>query len=351
MRKMMMACALLGSTAPAMAGGPLGTAPKVEGHRTQVLTLGTLHLSELQNFDPAWLGPLLDRLAAYKPDIITIESLSGEQCATLKANPDAHADAFEGYCWDLADIEKATGFSSAAANAEIRKSFDNWPAAPTAAQRRRMAMLFVAAGDRASAQVQWLRLSPAEQKAADGVTAEMLPILNRASGKRNENYDLASALAARLGLERVYPVDDHTSDAVNAHAPKPFEDALGAHFEGFRQKPLFAEHQKSVAAIVDGPSTLAYYRKANAAHAQDAQIQGDFGGALTIKGERPWGRYYVGWWEVRNLRMAANVREAFAAHPGARVLNIVGSSHKPWYDAFMGMMSDVDVVDAEAVLR
>ena len=351
MRIVAAAALLLGLAQPAIADGPIGANPPVTGTRTKVMTLGSFHLSERQGFDPVWLAPLLDRLAAYRPDIITIEAVSGEQCAMMKANPDAYGETFDSYCWDLGKIEKATGFSTAAANAEIRKTFENWPQSPTAAQRRRLAMLFIAAGDRPSAQVQWLRLPASERRAGDGVTVEMLPILNRSSGKLNENYDVAAALAARLGLERLYLVDDHTSDAINAHAPKAFEDAIGGHFAAFRTSPLFAAHQRDMAAIVDGASTLAYYQRANAPHAQDAQIQGDFGGALALNGDGQWGRRYVGWWDVRNLRMAANIRESFAARPGARVLNIVGSSHKPWYDAYMGMMADVEVVDAAAVLR
>jgi len=30
---------------------------------------------------------------------------------------------------------------------------------------------------------------------------------------------------------------------------------------------------------------------------------------------------------------------------------IVGSSHKPWFDAYLGQMLDVKIVDAEEVLR
>jgi hypothetical protein len=47
----------------------------------------------------------------------------------------------------------------------------------------------------------------------------------------------------------------------------------------------------------------------------------------------------------------ANIREAIALAPGARVLVITGSAHKPWFDAYLGMMVDVEIVDAEAVLR
>lgn len=351
MRQLILAITALLLPAAANAGGPLGDSPPVTGQRTKVLTLGTFHLSEVKNFNADWLTPLLDKLAAYRPQIITIEAVAGEQCAMMKANPDVYSDAFETYCWDLADIEKVTGFSTAAANAEIRKTFDSWPAAPSATQRRRLAMLFLAAGDRPSAQVQWLRLPPSERHVGDGIDEKMLSILQRDNGKKNENYDVAAALAARLGLERVYLVDDHSSDAALAHEPEAFGKAQAARFEGFRETPLFQAYQRDIASMTDAKSTLAYYRKLNAAGAQEAQIRGDFGGALSAPDRELFGRHYVGWWEVRNLRMAANVRQSFVTQPGVRVLNIVGSSHKPWYDAFMGMMSDVEVIDAASALR
>ena len=48
--------------------------------------------------------------------------------------------------------------------------------------------------------------------------------------------------------------------------------------------------------------------------------------------------------------MAANIREAVAFHPGARVLNIVGSSLKPWFDRWARQMGDVQVASADEVL-
>ena len=55
------------------------------GPPTQVLTLGSPHLGQLDVLaTPAMLAPLLDKLAAYKPDVITHEGISGEQCDTLK---------------------------------------------------------------------------------------------------------------------------------------------------------------------------------------------------------------------------------------------------------------------------
>jgi bifunctional DNA-binding transcriptional regulator/antitoxin component of YhaV-PrlF toxin-antitoxin module len=49
--------------------------------------------------------------------------------------------------------------------------------------------------------------------------------------------------------------------------------------------------------------------------------------------------------------MAANIREVAGWKPGVRVLVIVGSAHKPWLDHYFRQMTDVRIVNAEAVLR
>ncbi|MCW5580623.1 MAG: hypothetical protein KIS72_04730, partial [Luteimonas sp.] len=65
---------------------------------------------------------------------------------------------------------------------------------------------------------------------------------------------------------------------------------------------------------------------------------------------RRFGRQYVTGWDARNLRMVANIATTFREHPGARVLSIVGASHKPWFDAWLAQLQGVEVVDAEALL-
>ena len=49
--------------------------------------------------------------------------------------------------------------------------------------------------------------------------------------------------------------------------------------------------------------------------------------------------------------MVANICATFGSRPGARVLNIVGNSHKAYYDAYLNLMHDVELVDTQAVLR
>lgn len=348
--KALVVAAGLALSAPASANSPLGADAPVAGPRSQVMTLATMHLSEHKSWTAAMLEPLIAKLIAYRPTIVTHEGVSGEQCEAMRAFPDLYADAYEQYCWDPSAIRDRTRLAVPEALRRVRETLESWPARPTAAQRRRLAMLLLAAGDRPSARVQWLRLAANERRPGDGLDNEMIALIERKDRPLNESYDVAAVLAARLGLERVHAVDDHSSDGVLAYQGKDFEAAIAAHFQAARSHPLFVAKLARDALVTDGASLLAYYRELNAPGAQDAQIRGDFGAAMAQQRPATPARY-VGWWDVRNLRMAANVRATFAAQPGARVLNIVGASHKPWYDTYMGMMADVEVIDSAAVLR
>lgn len=104
-------------------------------------------------------------------------------------------------------------------------------------------------------------------------------------------------------------------------------------------------------AAVETGDMLAFFRLLNAPATQRLFISFDFGSALKQDTPAQYGRQYVAWYETRNLRMVANIRAAFGNRPGARVLNIVGASHKPYYDAYLDMMHEVKLVDAEAILK
>jgi hypothetical protein len=68
----------------------------------------------------------------------------------------------------------ATGLDMPAAMAEVYKALRAWPAQATPSQRRRLAALFMAANDRASAYVQWLQLPEAERRAGDGLSSALV---------------------------------------------------------------------------------------------------------------------------------------------------------------------------------
>ena len=352
MRALILA-ALAAVAAPANAqyAPPLGDAHPVGGPRTQMLTLASTHLSGFTGkWSKEWMDPVVRRLASWRPTLITVEQLSGAQCETMRGNPAVYGEVFESYCRDAAPFQRSLRLSQPQAAADVERRLARWPKSPTAAQRRELAMLMLAAGDPYSAMVQWLRLPAAERRAGDGLSEDAAKLLSRPTGRLNETYDIAAEVAARVGLERLYAVDDHTSDATDFSSDPAFGPWQQARYDALGTSDVGRRARQADASVHDADSLLAYYRAMNAPGAVTAQIEADFGDAVADTHPKAFGRQYAAWWETRNLRMAANVREATLLHPGARVLNVVGASHKPWYDQWARQMADTEVVDASAVL-
>ncbi|MFC0253419.1 DUF5694 domain-containing protein [Massilia consociata] len=321
------------------------------GPANEVLVLGTSHLSQLpESFDPANLRPLVDRLAGWRPDGIAIEELSGTQCDFMRRYPGRYKDSIPIYCPDTAPAQAATGLDVAAATAQAEALLAAWPANPSAGQRRRLAALFLAGGEQASALVQWLQLPQAERRASDGLDATLVERLETLKDKRDESILIAARLAARLGHERVYPMDDHTADR-----PTVDRKAAGEAMSKAWDNPALKRRMEAIKAreakIGTAEGVLALYRADNAPGATQLAFDSDFGAALEESSSQRFGRRYIGYWETRNLRMAGNIRDVLAARPGMRMLVIVGASHKGYLEAYLHQMHDVRVVDAAPLLR
>jgi hypothetical protein len=326
-----------------------------KGVPNEVMVLGTAHLKYLPaTFQPASLKLLHARLLAWKPRIIAIENLSGTQCAFVRQYPQRYKDTVESYCgWDPAPARAATGLDVPAATAEIERLLANWPAAPTPAQRRHLAAVFLAGGEPVSALVQWLRLPEAERHAGDGLDATLVAALEKrliGRGGRGEDTLIAAPLAAALGLERVIAMDDHTADAPDADE-KASGEAIGKAWDNPATAKRRQTDERLHANVGDAEGVMALYRALNDPSQARLVFDSDFGAALEEPSPQQFGRGYVGYWETRNLRMAANIREAIGNLPGSRTLVIVGASHKWYLEAYLNQMHDVRIAPTTQVLR
>jgi hypothetical protein len=320
------------------------------GTPNQILVLATPHLSGLPaSFKAADLQLLIERLAAWQPHAIAIEAVSGSQCDFMRNYPDRYRDSTESYCWDPTPAQQATGLSVPAATAEAERVLASWPQAPTAANRRRLAALFLAGGEQPSALVQWLRLPESERRAGDGLDDALVTRLNTLRDRKNENFLIGAVLAARLGQERLYAMDDHTADA-----PVADEDAYGAALTKAWNNPA-SDKRKAMSDALEAKlgtpeAVLNMYRAYNVPGLAKVTFDSDFGAALEEPSQK-FGRGYVGYWETRNLRMASNIRDMLSLQPGIRALVITGQSHKGYLEAYLNQMHDARIVDAEMVLR
>jgi hypothetical protein len=320
------------------------------GQINEVLVLGSPHLSQLPKpFDVAQLRLLNQRLVQWRPQAVAIESLSGVQCASLRRYPQRYADTVKMYCRDTSAAQAATGLDVWAATEQAERMLADWPDAPSAARRRTLASLLLAAGEPASALVQWLRLPVSERRAGDGLDTTLVAALSQLQARVDEGYLIAAQVAAESGLERVYAMDDHTADNVSGD-----EKAYGAAIMAAWDNPAGVARKRADAALQGQLGTpeglLAMYRGDNDPDQAQQVFDSDFGAALEEPSAARHGRNYVTYWETRNLRMASNIREAMSP-PGVRMLVIVGASHKFYLEAYLNQMHDVRIVDTDTVLH
>lgn len=316
----------------------------------QVMVLGTSHLSGWPKEVPlANLDPLLDRLASWVPQMIAMKSIPGDQCWLMRHEAQ-FKDAVNDYCPDTEAAHKATGLDVPEAIAERDRILFSISPTATPAERRHLAAVMLAAGDPASAMVQWLRLPEVERHAGDGLDAALAGWLHTRESRRNENEAIAAGLAARLGLERLIQMDEQ---AVEMHIDNDdaYGAAVGGAWKAAKVPPSAAEKAADGPGLATPQGVLAAYRFLNSPGYPARAYARDFGAALADPSPRGYGRMYVTYWETRNLRMAANIREALGWHPGSRMLVIVGASHKGYLDRYLGQMRDVQIADTAKLLR
>jgi len=329
-----------------------GVQAPLGGEPTRALVLGTTHLRQLPEgaFEPAHLDLVLDRLEAFAPQVIAIEAINGRGCEALRQYDALHPGVAERYCWGPAPALAVLGVSFPEAVRAMEDRLADFPAAPTAQPRREFALLFFAAGEPWSAAVQWAYLAQVDRVAEDGVTEELAGLFDRFIVSLNENNLIGVRLAVRLELQTVAALDDHSADVIQARAP----DALGLVIQGLwaAGRESAQETMAEAQSFFGSPEgLLAGYRYINSPAYQQVTIDADFGRAAGTADENAVARHYVAWWQIRGLRMAANVVEAAGNAPGARVLVVTGASHKAYFDAYLDQMHGWESVSVDAVMH
>ncbi len=325
--------------------------------KTQVLVLGTVHLGgsrdvvqmEIQEFADRALIPLLDTLASFQPDFVGIESYPPETIAWM-----VHTQGRE-------DTENLLPFVKFAHQMQDRLRL-SWKEAQERAlgllkqrleqdlkQRGEVVAHLLASYDWYSALLQWSYLPRAFRETYRDVPEEIRAALEHGLLAQNEAVSIGVVLAKRLGHQRIYSIDD----GIEGDLPDPSQ--LQVFLEEFEasdvcqtflkqlQEEVKIEEEQLVYHVRQG-NLLPFYQKLNA----EGSLRRSMAQWLVFFRTRfasGLDRARVAMWEVRNLHMAANIRKVTALKPGGRMLVIVGASHKPFLDAYLRSLVDIEIVD------
>jgi|GEM_PF-579180 len=323
------------------------------GFQSQVLVLGTLHLSgEGGRLEPGHLGSLLDLLERFEPTRIAVESLTAHEVALLaelESQDPAAAQVLDMFGRRTLDagrtMQLALDKSRAAAAWRARTVLEGQDTVMTDATRLALVGWLLAAYELNSAVLQWSYLSPETRDGDRTLPAEIRALLDGRMESSNEVVTVASALARRLGLQRLYSVDSQYDGVRTLSAPREALEALFSDpMRGELRDREWAARADSVKDAAFGAGDLLpLYRWMNGQEYQ--------GGDLTqwnwlFEGRHPHGldRFRYAMWELRNLRQATHIVDVAASGRPERVLVVVGASHKAHLDRLLGAHLSVRTV-------
>lgn len=346
---------LVASCTDAPAGTPddsLPFPPSLEvGQRTSVLVLGTPHLSTLgDRFEGELLEPLLERLAAYAPDAIGLESIPPAALADMLARPEfedvVQQFAGERAHWGRAmQRELGLPWREAADSADALLEKDG-ASGLSPAERQRLIRFLLAAYDDLSALLHWSYLPEDVSGADPAVPDSVRTWLSEQARSANERNTIGVELARRLGLRRLLYIDDHhDKDLFLDIAPSLVEELnQNETYASVLGDPFIADTEERFEQAVAAGDLLPFYRFINTPEygSRDAALQWDVW--LRTGLESRLDRTRLALWEVRNLNMASHIRRATATTPGGHLLVVVGNGHRPFLESYLTLMSDLRLV-------
>jgi hypothetical protein len=328
----------------------------IRQHRTEVFVLATPHLSQVKgNWNLVALEPLLKRLEAFRPDAVAVEEMRGADYEVLLSDPAAYKGVIE-------ELRPRSPVLAAAAQSALHST---WAQAaeqfrsrlelmtgriPTAAERLDLVMLAIAAYEIPTAELQW-RLLSLEERKPSSVPEVISAYLNESLSRRNEIDSVGVELGRRLGLSRIYGIDDQSENDLLATVVPALEKAMSrAEFAAITADPHFSEVDKTTSREAIGGNLLPTYRLYNSADygAKDIHLQWDIFNRVPLAGDP--GRTRLILWEVRNFNIAAHIARVAATHPGGHILVIIGAAHKPFLDDYLGRSMDFRIMTAAQIL-
>lgn len=336
-------------------------------NRTRVLVLGTSHLRQIDKaFQPRMLNRLTDVLEGFRPQAVCIESLPGTRVREYELRREAgslYGDVLDGFAKThlklgktAQEILKTTQEAARKKVQDILRAGRTNPGTGETApslSRAEIALWMLAAYEPASAVLQWSRISADERKSQTAIPAELCGELDAEMDRVNEVPALAMRLAARLGLDKLEPVDDFEELDDLAEFMDQMEKEFQGNplLDGASKAPIYAEGKAKLDEGLTKGDLLPYYAFLNSAGYAAADVDAQWGVFLRthLPGRTDRGR--LGMWENRNLKIAARVRSVAARHPGSRILVIYGAAHKPFLDAYLSLASDIELVQLESLIK
>lgn len=314
--------------------------------RTRVLVLGGTHLGRGPEPEPepqSAVQPIVDRVVGWRPDALAVEVLPGHVVAACRA------------LGGELGLLQVGGFPFAVACAEAVEgmhSWDVWQGRAVGSDTSQPLSNRVVAWCAAYEPLTALLLCAGRPQDVPGVPRPLVRALHEGrAAVASEAWRVAGAAALQLGHQRLYPFDDHGNSAdLTDVDPDCHQQMMLAAQPIALQRLEAAGLDRALQRALDAGDLWSHWRELNQPRSVAESDELESGLWLEQLGHDVLARRQLAGWRVRNLLMAAHLRQVAGRHPGGRVLALVGHAHKgPLEAALRHDQWDLELVDVHEI--
>uniref|UniRef100_A0A832G8E0 Uncharacterized protein n=1 Tax=Ignavibacterium album TaxID=591197 RepID=A0A832G8E0_9BACT len=319
--------------------------------KTKIMILGVPPLNVLRkDFSPVLLDSLILVLKKFNPSLICIDGISPKEIETFLLMDEYHSRL----AYNLApkEIELAElvrkkyklTYSEAITYTDSVFYLNILNTSLNLSQRLELIKNLLASYDIYSAALQWGYLLPEEKKKAEleiKIKEELEALLN----SNDENSSIGIRLAKEKNIQKLYPINDYSDKFyLDKISDKLYEEMLISEvYLNSRKDILDLETDKILKQSLSTKNLLPFFRHINSTE------------YILKSTNKNWGIYYrmfldsgldrarASLWEMKCLRIAANIREVSSFHPGKNILVIIDVSAKPFLEQYLKSLGDVKI--------
>lgn len=325
--------------------------------KTNVMILGVPPLNVLRkDFSPSLLDSLIFSLKKFNPSLICIDGISPREIEAFQHIDEFHSKLVNSIASkeiSLAEhIRKKykINYSNALEEIDSLLKKDNTGNSLSLKDRTDLVKNLIAVYDVYSASLQWSYLTDEEKLKAEidpSIKNELEQILN----SNDENSSIGIRLARELKLQRLFPINDYSDKFyLDKISDKLYEEMLISEvYLNSRKDILDYQTDKKLKESLAKKNLLPFFEHLNS---MDYIIKST---------NKNWGIYYkmfldsgldrtrIALWEMKCLRIAANIREISSFYPGKNILVIIDVSAKPFLEDYLKSIGDVRITSLQDI--
>lgn len=321
---------------------------------TDVMVLGTMHLAVIQEpLSEDSLSSLIVKLKGFQPTAIAIEALRPADIIAMAHGVDEYRQTLEQFVGETAlslakEEQKALGVTPAQAISQRNRLLTS--NSFSLEQREKLIRLAVAAYDINTAILHW-QYHPKPYSDAK-LSLPLQEYLKKRASRNNEINQIAVVLAIQCGLNRLYPIDDQLDKDL-------YPEVIGRLMESFskskytkllRESEYVTKPQALMAQAVKSGDWLPLYTWLNSEEYKAQVVNQEWRTFLDKDLAVKPSLERIALWEIRNLNMASHIMRVVAQNIGGKIIVIVGSNHRVFFEDYLSRMIGVNLVSFDTIL-